>query len=386
MIFIKRIFFTATSFLFLLTIALYSTSNANPSSLVFSYTIVELNGRAPVALGRFHAPPVWVGDKVSGSSVMGNSPRERWHQYLQNASLGSSEAVLGQLGDSSLAIPMRAFFYRSGRFTDLGSLPGGTQSESRAINHKGEVVGWSAVSQTRPLNHAFLYANGHLIDLNACIAAHSGWILRSAEAINDFGQISGTGVYHGRMQTFLLTPTHLSAQQTEQLRQQMDAKKQADDEKQRPKSSLERLGPIAAHILDGALRVETFRVELPKETESNTHALLEGTVITATGTVLGETAASQISAVLRDPKPYLVISQPPCLMRPAVIFRIWKEKSYVDVVICFHCGQMVIRGYNDSGSCVSDMYGLMTAEETHTFSALAKQAFPQDTVIQALSQ
>lgn len=375
----------ATAFFSCLLMTLFSSPPAASDPLAPSYTIVELNGGAAVVLGRFHAPAVFVPSETHPAGVAANAPLTERNRMLRNASSGSPPPfVIGQLGDSSLAIPMRAFVFRNGKFTDIGTLPGGTQSASRAVNNKGQVVGCSAVTQSVPLNHAFLYADGKLLDLNACIPMHSGWVLESAEAINDLGQITGIGAYHGRSRWFLLTPTKLAAEQAEQMRKQMEEKRQADDEARRPKSNLERLGPVAAQLLDGATRVETFRVTISQEKQSPSSARIEGTVITAIGPILDQTAAGQISAVLRDPKPYVVYSQPTCLMMPVVVFRVWKGKSYVDVVICFHCGQIVVRGYDDGGNRISEMGGLMIKEEVHTFSALAKQAFPQDAVIQAL--
>jgi probable HAF family extracellular repeat protein len=42
--------------------------------------------------------------------------------------------------------------------------------------------------------------------LNDEIAAGSGWVLNSAEDINNNGQITGTGMINGRQHAFLLTP------------------------------------------------------------------------------------------------------------------------------------------------------------------------------------
>lgn len=351
----------------------YGKVIASPTAM--TYTVAEQNTSE------------FVPSKAQANFCIANTPLANRQRLLHNASgrLGTS-IILGQMGDSSVAIPMRAFVYRNQQYTDLGALPGGFLSESRAINNKGQIVGWSAVSYDNSCTHAFLYADGKLTDLNACIPAKSGWTLVSAEAINDYGQIIGHGIFYGESSNFLLTPTNLTSDEAAKLHEQIKEKKQALEEMRRPKSSLDRLGPLAAKIVQGAGRVETFRVELAKEKEPSTQAKIEGTDVIATGPVLDKQAANQITAVLLDKKPYLVISQPACLMMPAVIFRVWQGKSFVNIVICFHCGQMIIRGYNDSGSRVSDMYGLMTAAETHTFSALAKQAFPQDTIIQALPQ
>jgi len=56
-------------------------------------------------------------------------------------------------------------------------------------------------------DHAFLYANGTMQDLNSLIAPDSGWVLQDADAINDVGQITGFGLINGQTHGFLLTPT-----------------------------------------------------------------------------------------------------------------------------------------------------------------------------------
>jgi probable HAF family extracellular repeat protein len=46
-----------------------------------------------------------------------------------------------------------------------------------------------------------------MIDLNNLIASGSGWVLTSAEAINDKGQIVGWGTLNGTSRAFLLDPS-----------------------------------------------------------------------------------------------------------------------------------------------------------------------------------
>jgi probable HAF family extracellular repeat protein len=96
----------------------------------------------------------------------------------------------------------------SPQFVDLGALPGFVGSEAMAINNDGDVVGhsvtdWGSSQQIR----AFICsAGGQMQDLNALIPGGSGWELTWASAINDTGQIAGTGTINGRRQAFLLTP------------------------------------------------------------------------------------------------------------------------------------------------------------------------------------
>ena len=90
--------------------------------------------------------------------------------------------------------------------SDLGTL-GGSYSAGNAINTSGQVTGFSLTTGNTAL-HAFLYtaANG-MVDLNTLLPSGSGWTLISAFAINDAGQITGSGTNpSGFSHAFLLTP------------------------------------------------------------------------------------------------------------------------------------------------------------------------------------
>ncbi len=81
--------------------------------------------------------------------------------------------------------------------TDLGTLGGGA-SYAYGVNNLGDVVG---VSHGR----AFLWSTGVLADLNDLLPANSGWVLETAWAINDLGQIVGSGVHDGQVRAFVLS-------------------------------------------------------------------------------------------------------------------------------------------------------------------------------------
>jgi probable HAF family extracellular repeat protein len=78
---------------------------------------------------------------------------------------------------------VRAFIYSGGSLQDLDSL-GGNNTQARAINDKGNVVGAGYTKEG--YNHAFLYSGGKMQDLGTL----GGWE-SYAEAINDKGQIVG---------------------------------------------------------------------------------------------------------------------------------------------------------------------------------------------------
>ncbi|MBR8832720.1 MAG: DUF3466 family protein [Stigonema ocellatum SAG 48.90 = DSM 106950] len=83
---------------------------------------------------------------------------------------------------------------------DVQSL-GGNLSIAYGINDNGQVVGSINNGQ-----RAFLWENGVASDLNNNIDTNSGWILKEARAINNRGQIAGTGQINGQTHAFLLTP------------------------------------------------------------------------------------------------------------------------------------------------------------------------------------
>lgn len=77
-----------------------------------------------------------------------------------------------------------SFLLRDGRFTELGSLPGGYTRVSD-INNRDEVVGWSFVDGDTI--HGFLWRRGTMIDLGALPGGRDSQAL----AINDRSEIVG---------------------------------------------------------------------------------------------------------------------------------------------------------------------------------------------------
>ncbi len=100
-----------------------------------------------------------------------------------------------------------AFLYKEGEITFLGNLGGSVNTAARAINESSQIVGFSEIGYVeRPwgydnIDHAFLYDNGVMTDLNTLIPQNSGWELMEAFDINNNGQIVGYGVLNGNFQT-----------------------------------------------------------------------------------------------------------------------------------------------------------------------------------------
>ncbi len=115
--------------------------------------------------------------------------------------INNAGAVVGHAG-----LPggeLHAFLYQDGMMIDLGTLGGGS-SFAYGINDAGDSVGWSWDASGR--RRAFLYRAGALLDLNLLIPTGAGWELTEAYAVNNRGQIAGSGYWNGRRMAFLLDP------------------------------------------------------------------------------------------------------------------------------------------------------------------------------------
>ena len=153
-------------------------------------------GTAMTAAGRFSAfssTPAGVTNLLAG---LGGA-----NSYATSINANGAIAGHAQLNGGAL----RATVWSGGAAVDLGTL-GGVNSYAYAINALGQVAGYSDLAGGAG-TAAFLYSDGILYNLNGLIGAGSGWELLAAYGMNDAGQIAGKGLYNGREQAFLLTPT-----------------------------------------------------------------------------------------------------------------------------------------------------------------------------------
>ena len=87
-------------------------------------------------------------------------------------------------------------------------LSGDGESLAYGINNHKHVVGAEGYMIGLP-GRAYLWKGDERIDLNDTIPPDSGWELREARAINDQGQICGSGLIDGNLHAFLMTPVPL---------------------------------------------------------------------------------------------------------------------------------------------------------------------------------
>jgi uncharacterized membrane protein len=109
--------------------------------------------------------------------------------------INNSNIVVGTTGMNE------AFMYDGAILTLLGVLPGGTYSSAMDINESSTVVGSSG---TATVGHAFVKPfDSAMQDLNDLVSA-PGWVLTAALAVNELGDIVGTGQLNGQTHGFLL--------------------------------------------------------------------------------------------------------------------------------------------------------------------------------------
>ncbi len=126
------------------------------------------------------------------------------------ADINNNNMIVGTTGSNPQTTPVtyaQAYIldYNSNDLTVLPLLEGGLRSSAHDINEYNQVVGSSeTMVGTATANHAFLWrqADGTTIDLNQW--APEGWTLTTATAINDNGDIVGTGTFNGVVHGFLL--------------------------------------------------------------------------------------------------------------------------------------------------------------------------------------
>ena len=129
--------------------------------------------------------------------------------------LGGANSLAARINDRGQAVgysetgagaTRHAFLTTDGVIHDLGTLPGFDDSVAYDVDGAGEAVGAAAPAPDAPNARALLWRGGRTVDLNGLLPLNSGWVLEEARAINNRGQIAGTGLFHGAPRAFLLTP------------------------------------------------------------------------------------------------------------------------------------------------------------------------------------
>ena len=128
--------------------------------------------------------------------------------------INDNNMIAGTTANNTRVTPViysRAFIYDYNAVTDnltiLPVLEGGLRSYAYDINESNEVVGFS---ESVTGNHAVIWdETGGITDLHNLMSAE-GWVLTSATAINDYGDITGTGTLNGVAHGFVLSNGEIS--------------------------------------------------------------------------------------------------------------------------------------------------------------------------------
>jgi uncharacterized protein (TIGR03437 family) len=168
-------------------------------------------------------PLLWVGGLAQSLPIL--SPyKQSLATSVNDSGVAAGAAVnISFTLDTTGNLAHAVIFNADGTVTDLGVVGTDQSSLATGINNSGTVVGFSnqnppdftiqlqaILEDPKGTTRGFVYTNGKIYDLNTLLTNGTGWSLAYATAINNAGQIIGTGtlqtpsgpVQHG----FLLTP------------------------------------------------------------------------------------------------------------------------------------------------------------------------------------
>jgi len=148
----------------------------------------------------------------------------------------------------------------------------------------------------------------------------------------------------------------------------------------------------ATAIFAGATQVESFR--LFPDGQEKPIGKTKNFSYFAKGATQDKRFATRLGTLILDAKTYTWPGQSikQCSFEPGIAFRIWKNAEFVDTIICFHCSQLAVLENNPKvpqrsigGSLQGRFYVAGDFDSAHAqLVVLAKEAFPNDTEIQAL--
>jgi probable HAF family extracellular repeat protein len=166
----------------------------------------QVVGQSTVAGDVASHPYIWERGTITDLGTLGGS-------YGFAAWINDAGRVVGSVTNASDAA-LLAVVWKDGVITGLGTLPGDACSAANVINSKGQIVGGSGLfapffsaCANDTVEHAFLWQDGAMVDLNAFVPPDSDLTLSEAVFINDAGEISGIAALPtGEQHAFLLVP------------------------------------------------------------------------------------------------------------------------------------------------------------------------------------
>ena len=168
--------------------------DAQPVNGNYNSTAMAINASGQIvgfsltSAGVYHAV-MWQAGKISDLGVFAANDQSF------AIAINASGEVVGY--DMPASYESKAFLWQNGKMTNLGTLPGDDYSTAEAINSSGIIVGQAGIYANPSGNHAVMWQNGKIYDLNNLVSPTSGWFLETADAINDSGEIVGQGSFNG---------------------------------------------------------------------------------------------------------------------------------------------------------------------------------------------
>jgi probable HAF family extracellular repeat protein len=152
-------------------------------------------------------PFVWHNGKLTNLFEVGNLGGSL-NSALNSNDEGDVVGVSSVPDDSSF----RSVMWRDGKFTDLGAVKGDACSEPYRINSHDQIVGFSGACDFS-VQHAFLWENNDMVDLDTLIPGNLGIQLLYAAWINEEGVIAAQAIQtaDGTYRAVLLIPNGESA-------------------------------------------------------------------------------------------------------------------------------------------------------------------------------
>ena len=136
------------------------------------------------------------------------------------------------------------------------------------------------------------------------------------------------------------------------------------------------LKPPMLDILTNAERIETFRI---KEKDDGKVEVL------AKGAIWKDEKAKAVTAILLDEKSYEWERKKLCDPQPGVMFKFYKGESSVEARLCFECDMVVFKALDAKGKEVAIAVNDDDPARPKLVK-LAKEALPDDKIIQALKE
>jgi probable HAF family extracellular repeat protein len=185
-----------------------------------SFMLLGTLGGMPSSTQFSYASSINSSGQIEGDSINSNGDDHAyvwtngsWNDLGTFGGPASSGIAVNNLGHATGVAFLTAsvghvFLYNGTKLIDCGTL-GGNYGNAGGLNNQDMIVGYCELADN-VTNHAFIYSNGVMTDLNTLIPANTGWTLTDARGINDAGDIAAEGTNAaGQQDSFLLTPIYL---------------------------------------------------------------------------------------------------------------------------------------------------------------------------------